>query len=150
MEHATVALLLERGVKPPMGGYSVPSGFLIWSRAPTEEVSAAASEALDLLRDGHHDLAISPYCGTNIATGVFIGGVTASLLKRRAHGFLPNLAAAAAAIAAASMLSRPIGDLLQRRFTTLADGRGMQIVSSRQLIEWPVKVVWLRTQFRDS
>ena len=150
LEHATVALLLEKGIKPPMGGYSVPSGFLIWSRAPAHDVSTVASEALDLLRDGHHDLAISPYCGTNIAAGVFIGGLTASLLKKRAHGILPKLAAAAAAIAVASMLSRPIGELIQRRFTTLADARGMQIVSSRQLIDWPVNVVWLRTRFRDS
>ena len=150
LEHATVALLLERGIKPPMGGYSLPSGFLIWSRAPAQEISTVASEALDLLKDGHHDLAISPYCGTNIAAGLFIGGLTASLLRRRARGILPKLAAAAAAVAVASMLSRPVGDLLQRRFTTLADAGGMQIVDWRRLLEWPVNVVWIRTTSRDS
>ena len=152
LEHATVALLLQKGVMPPMGGYSVPSGFLVWSRAPAEEISAVASEALDLLSDGHHDLAISPYCGTNIAAGAFIGGLTASLLKRRARGFLPNLAAAAAAIAVASVVSRPLGNLLQRRFTTLVPTRReeMQIVSWRQLIEWPVNVVWIRTRVRET
>ena len=150
LDHATVALLLEKGIKPPMGGYSVPSGFLIWSKASAQEVSTVAGEALDLLRDGHHDLAISPYCGTNIAAGVLIGGLTASLLRRRGRGIVPNLTAAAAAIAAASIFSRPLGDLLQRRFTTLADAGGMQIVSSRQLLDWPVKVVWIRTTFPES
>ena len=150
LEHATVALLLERGIRPPMGGYSVPSGFLIWSKATAQEISTVAGEALDLLRDGHHDLAISPYCGTNIAAGVFIGGLTASLLRRRGRGIVPNLAAAAAAIAAASLLGRPFGDLLQRKLTTLSDAAGMQIVSSRQLLDWPVNVVWIRTTFLEG
>ncbi len=150
LEHATVALLLERGGKPPMGGYSVPSGFLIWSRAPAQEISAAADEALDFLRSGHHDLAISPYCGTNIAAGVLIGGLTASLLRKRGGGVMRNLAAAAAAVAAASVLSRPLGDLLQRRFTTLADAQSIQIVSWRQLLERPVNVVWIRTRFQEA
>ena len=150
LEHATVALLLDRGIRPPMGGYSVPSGFLIWSKAPALEVSTVAGEALELLRDGHHELAVSPYCGTNIAAGVLIGGLTASLLRRRGRGVVPNLTAAVAAIAAASMLSRPFGNLLQRRFTTLADAGGMQIVSWRQLLDWPVNVVWIRTTFTNS
>lgn len=150
LEHATVALLLDRGIRPPMGGYSVPSGFLIWSKATAREISTVAGEALDLLRDGHHDLAISPYCGTNIAASLFIGGLTASLLRRRGRGIVPNLAAAAAAIAAASILGRPFGDLLQRRLTTLSDASGTQIVSSRQLLDWPVNVVWIRTTFRES
>lgn len=150
LEHATVALLLDRGIRPPMGGYSVPSGFLIWSKAPALEVSTVAGEALELLRDGHHELAVSPYCGTNIAAGVLIGGLTASLLRRRGRGVVPNLTAAVAAIAAASMLSRPFGNLLQRRFTTLADAGGMQIVSWRQLLGWPVNVVWIRTTFTNS
>ena len=30
LEHATVSLLLERGTSAPMGGYSVPGGFIIW------------------------------------------------------------------------------------------------------------------------
>ena len=150
LEHATVALLLEKGIKPPMGGYSVPSGFVVWSRAPAHEISALASQALDLLKEGHHDLAISPYCGTNIAAGALIGGLTASLLRRRGGGLLRNLTAAAAAIAAASLLSRPVGDLLQRRVTTLADARGMEIVSYRQLFERPVTVVWIRTRFQEG
>jgi hypothetical protein len=152
LEHATVALLLERGIKPPMGGYSVPSGFLIWSKAPAQEISTVASEALDLLKEGHHDLAISPYCGTNIAAGMVIGGLTASLLRRRGRGFLPNLTAAAAGIAAASILARPLGELLQRRFTTLVPTRreDMRIVSWRQLLDWPMNVVWIRTTFGES
>ena len=150
LEHATVALLLQRGIKPPMGGYSVPSGFVIWSRAPAAEISAVASEALDLLGDGHNDLAISPYCGTNIATGMFLGGMTASLLRRRRRGLLPKLVAVAAGIAVAAVLSRPVGELLQRKFTTLADAQGMEIVSWRQVIQRPVNVVWIRTRFTDA
>ena len=32
LEHAAVALLLERGAKPPIGGYSTPAGFVLWAK----------------------------------------------------------------------------------------------------------------------
>ncbi len=150
LEHATVAVLIETGVRTPLGGYSVPRGFVVWSRAPAEEMVEAARKALDLLRDGHNELAISPYCGTNIAAGLFIGGITASLLRGRRRGVLPNLVAATAALAAVSVLSRPLGELLQRKFTTLADAERMQIDSWRQLAAWPINVVWIRTEFLDA
>ena len=38
IEHATVTLMLERGMRVPMGGYSISPGFIIWSRASPEDV----------------------------------------------------------------------------------------------------------------
>ena len=59
LEHATVAMLLEGGIRPPLGGYSTPGGFFIFGRAPTDVVTQAATEALLRLTEGQRSLAVS-------------------------------------------------------------------------------------------
>ncbi len=147
LEHATVALMLDRGVRPPLGGYSVPGGFFLWSRMPKEEVTAVVEDALELLNQGHHDLAISPYCGTNMAVGVLFGGLAASIVRGRGRGLMANLRGAAAAIVVAALLNRPLGELLQRKFTTKADATGMSIGTVRELLVKPVNLVWVPVRF---
>ena len=112
IEHATVTLMLERGVRVPMGGYSTPKGFIIWSRAPWQDVSLAARDALDLLKAGNADLAISPYCGTNIVTYVLVGALAARVFSGRKKGFWAAFRGAAAALVAAALLGRPLGRLI--------------------------------------
>lgn len=147
LEHATVTLLLERGVKPPLGGYSVPSGFFIWSSAPPDEVAAASREALRLLKAGHSGLAVSPYCGTNWAASVLVGGAAALVAAGGRRGFWASVRAAIAAAVAASVLGKPVGRFLQRRFTTLPDLERVEIASVQTLLEAvggaPVNVVWI-------
>ena len=127
LEHGTVAVLLERGVRPPLGGYSTRGGFFILSRASTDLVTEAAFEALERIREGQRKLAISPHCGTNmVAAAVLAGLITATLLSNKG-GRLPRVPAVAAAIVGANLLSRPIGNELQRRYTTLADLAGVDI-----------------------
>ena len=144
LEHAVVTLLLERGVQPPLGGYSVPSGFFIWSSAPAEAVEAASREALRLLKDGHSGLAGSPFCGTNLIASVLVGGAAAALAAGGQRGFWATARGAAAAVAAASVLGKPVGRFLQRRFTTLPDLERVEIESPQMLVEGPkVNVVWI-------
>ena len=145
LEHATVALLLERGVSPPMGGYSVPSGFVIWSNASPEIVSDAAHEALRLMKAGHSDLAVSTFCGTNLVVGALIGGLAALIASGGKRGFWAGARGALAALVASSTLSRPVGNFVQRHFTTLPDVEDLEIGATRQLLKRPVSVVWIRT-----
>ena len=145
LEHATVALLLERGVTPPMGGYSVPSGFVIWSSASPEVVSDAAHEALRLMKSGHSDLAVSPFCGTNLVVGALIGGLAALIASGGKRGFWAGARGAIAALVASTTLSRPVGRFVQRHFTTLPDVEHLEIGATRQLIRRPISVVWIRT-----
>ena len=145
LEHATVALLLERGVSPPMGGYSVPSGFVIWSTASTEVVSDAAQEALRLMKSGHSDLAVSPFCGTNLVVGAAIGGIAALIATGGKRGFWAGARGALAALVASATLSRPVGKFVQRHFTTLPDVERLEIRDTRQILNRPVSVVWIRT-----
>ncbi len=149
LEHASVALLLDRGVSPPLGGYSIPGGFFLWSRASKDEITAVVEDALAMLEAGHHDLAISPYCGTNMAVGVLFGGLAASVVRGRGRGLMANLRAAAAAIVVASLLNRPLGEYLQRKFTTKADPTGMSIGPVRELVSRTIKLVWVPVRFSD-
>jgi hypothetical protein len=147
LEHATVTLLLERGIRPPLGGYSVAGGYLIWSHAPIEQVTQASTDALNLLRAGHSDMAISPYCGTNLVTSAVLGGLAATLVRGNGNGLMANFRAAIAAIVTASLLSRPVGEFIQRRFTTKSEPAGLQISSVRELLSSPIKVVWVSTSY---
>lgn len=145
LEHAVVTLLLERGVEPPLGGYSVPSGFFIWSSASPEAMGEASREALRLLKEGHSGLAVSPFCGTNLIASVLVGGAAAMLASGGQRGFWATARGAAAAVAAASVLGKPVGRFLQRRFTTLPDLERVEIETAQMLVEGPkVNVVWIK------
>ena len=127
LEHATVAVLLEQGFGPPLGGYSTPGGFLVFGRVPTDAVVQAARDALQQLRDGQHERAVSPYCGTNILTGALLAGLASLLILGRKGSRLQRLPTAVAAIVGTTIVSRPIGNTIQRRYTTLSDMTGVEI-----------------------
>ena len=133
LEHATVELLLEDGLRPPLGGYSIPSGFFIFGRVGTEQLSSKAAEALRLLKEGEAQLAISPYCGTNLATSALLAGVLINAIlgpkRRRNYRRLPL---AIVAGVGAAMVGRPIGMALQK-YTTLAAADELEITGVRRL-----------------
>ena len=133
LEHATVAMLLQKGMRPPLGGYSTAGGFFIFGKVRSELVDQAAEEALDRLKQGQADLAISPYCGTNLVTGALLSGLLTAAIMGRGEKRLRRVPTAAAAVICATVLSRPLGNAIQHRYTTLADVGGMQIVRIRRL-----------------
>lgn len=145
LEHATVSRLLETGTGlPPLGGYSFPGGFIVWGKASPEEVSSAAQDALRLLKQGHSDLGVSPYCGTNIVAAAVLGGL-AACIAGRGRGLWPMLRGAAVGLIVAGTLSQPVGKLIQRRLTINADQAGVEIRSARVLKKAPVSIVWIST-----
>ncbi len=133
LEHATVELLLQDGLRPPIGGYSLPTGFFIFGRVGTEQLSQKAHEALRLLKGGEAQLAISPYCGTNLATSALLAGALMSAIlgpkRRRNYRRLPL---ALVAGVGAAIVGRPLGMALQR-FTTLAAADDLEITGVRRL-----------------
>ena len=133
IEHATVAILLERGVRPPLGGYSTPGGFFIFSRASTEELADVAGQALHRLQAGTRELAVSPYCGTNLAVGALLAGMVSAVIMGRGEKRFQRIPAAALGIIVATLVSRPLGNALQRRYTTLAEVEDVEITGIRRL-----------------
>ena len=119
LEHATIAVLLQEGSPTPLAGNATPGGFFVYGKVTTEELEGAVSEALERLQAGERDLAVSPYCGTNFVVGALVAGLLTGLIggtSRRRLGRIPLMATA---IIGAAWLGRPLGSLVQRRYTTL-------------------------------
>ena len=140
LEHGTISLLLQRGMKPPLGGYSTPGGFFVFGGTTSTDVSNAAVEALSRLKQGESELAVSPFCGTNLATAALLAGAAATLVLGKGEKRLQKLPTAGIVILAATMLARPVGNTLQRRYTTLADARDMDISGVRRVWSGPLTV----------
>ena len=133
VEHGTVEVLLSRRSPTPLGGLATPWGFFVVGQAPAELVEETAAEVLERLRGGEADLAVSPYCGTNLVVGAVIAGAVAALIARRSTGRLRHVRAAAAGMFVAALLRGPIGKEVQRRLTTLADVGRLRVRSVRSM-----------------
>jgi hypothetical protein len=131
IEHGTVAVLLERGARTPLAGNATPGGFNIYGYVSTEDVDSAASEALHRLQNGNSELAVSPYCGTNLMVGALLAGLLLGVIMGRSRSRLRRLPVAAFAVVGSTLLGRPLGNMVQRRFTTLADVEGVEIAGIR-------------------
>ena len=127
IEHATVAVLLERGARPPLAGNATPGEFYIYGKVSKEEVASAASEALGRLKQGARELAVSPYCGTNLVVGALIAGLISAIIMGRTRGRLRRIPVVATAVLGSALLGRPVGNMIQRRYTTLADVEDVEI-----------------------
>ena len=145
VEHATVAVLLEQGARPPLGGYSTSRGFLIFGVESEDAVSSAASEGLARLQAREASLAVSPFCGTNLAVGAMLAGLLAGAILRGRRRPLLLLPLAAVVSVGAALLGRPLGMEFQRRYTTLSDAGPVRIEGVRRL--WPgrTSVWWVST-----
>ena len=133
LEHATLAVLMEKGTRAPLGGYSTAGGYIIFSRASTDKVSSAAKEALGRLKQGQKQLAVSPYCGTNIATSATLAYAISTISKKH-DSPKRNAYVAVTAIICGLLISRPLGNAIQRHYTTLVDPDEMEITSVRNLL----------------
>ena len=145
VEHGTVEVLLGRRSPTPLGGLATPWGFFVVGPVAADMVEDAASEALERLRDGEADLAVSPYCGTNLVVGAVIAGAVAALLTRRSTGRLRHVRAAAAGMLVAALLRGPVGKEVQRRLTTLAYVGSLGIRSVRSVRLGGYHVSFVRT-----
>src|SRR5258706_4627839 len=74
LEHATIHILSGRFPGRALAGHSNPTGFFLIGELSTEDIRAAASEALTRLQNGESRLAVHAGCGTNyVVTGALAG-----------------------------------------------------------------------------
>ena len=136
LEHATLKILGLKYPARPMGGHSNPTGCVILGDVDTDDLRAAADEALERLRAGESDLAIHPGCGTNYATSGLLAGSLAwfglsgrgPLTKRLWR--LPLILPLAILVWG---LSKPLGPRLQERVTTEAKMGALEIISVQKI-----------------
>ena len=122
LEHATVAVLLSRrGPTLRLVGRAGVDGFYVYGNVGEAELLSAADEALTRLQRGEGSLAVSPLCGTNLAVGGILAGLSTLAVAGDAGGRwdrLPN----ALVLGLVSMLAaQPAGRWLQQHVTTSPD-----------------------------
>jgi hypothetical protein len=131
LEHATLLVLNKKYPHLGLGGMSSPHGFTIVGDVTTEDVAEAAIEALKRLRAGETELALHPNCGTNFAVpGAFAGLAAWLATLGSGKSFKQKLERLPLVILMATMalvLTRPLGPMIQKRFTTSGDPQGMEL-----------------------
>ena len=128
LEHGTITLLLSRATAPqPMAGYSTPAGFFVLGSLSTAEVRESAEAALRRMQAGEAELAISPFCGTNIVVAAALATLATLGGYRMAGRGLAGVNRAFSNAVLAIAVSRPLGRLVQQRYTTSGDVAGMGI-----------------------
>lgn len=126
LEHATIAVMMEREPGRKLNGFSNDDGFYVQGVRSLEEVDSAARAALDRLHGGEKSLAIHRNCGTTIvaanllAAVTFIGVIAAGLFMGMGIGVEFYLLLVAGMLV--SLLLRvPLSLFLQRFVTTQHD-----------------------------
>ena len=147
LEHGTISLLLTGGSKP-MAGYSTPAGFLVLGSVTTDEVRESAEQALARMQAGEAELAISPFCGTNIVVGAALATLATlggyQLAGRGLRGVNRAFSNAVLAIVA----SRPLGRMVQQRYTTSGDVADLRIDAISRFDVGQLAVHWVATSFQ--
>ena len=114
-------------------GRSSFSGFYIYGRVDTEELAAAASEALARLQNGESDLAVHPRCGTNIVTaGVLAGLSTFTVMAGRSRSRWEEIADGHHGRNRGHRAGPAARRHLQSKVTTSADVQGLRIVGVKR------------------
>jgi len=133
LEHATIVLLSRRFPEVRFSGISFAAGFFVFGDVPTEAVLPAATEALGLLRSSQPELAVHERCGTNLAVSSMLVAAAAMAVARlrRPYGTFNNVMLATTA---ATVLSRPLGLLVQRYVTTQTPNESMAILGAKRMV----------------
>ena len=120
MEHATIGLLLEeRKVQGPIAGYATPLGFFVIGKVHSNDLDEAANSAITRLQNGESDLALSPFCGTNLLVAATLASLSV-ILTMRGKSTIKKIPAAISSTLLGLVASQPIGRLIQQHFTTKA------------------------------
>ena len=132
LEHATLHVLQEKGIKSPLGGISDTGGFWIYGDVATDILFEASQEALTRLGNGENELAVHPNCGTNIMVSGLAAGSLAWISMFGTSGKfgkkLRRLPIAVLMGLIGYQIARPYGPKLQEQITTNADVHGLEII----------------------
>src|SRR3989454_6842504 len=139
LEHATITILSGMVSDLRISARSNANGFTIFGDVDLGTLRRALDEALRRLQAGEAELAIHPNCGTNLAVGVSLMTLGTMLGMTSSHT-RTRVASAAASSIAGLVAARPLGEFVQKHFTTLPDLQGVRIteIFRRKLFGFPI------------
>lgn len=131
LEHATLNLLNETYPHKSFAGYSDTKGFWVIGDISTDALYAAAHNALERMKNGEHQLAVHPNCGTNYVTAGVLAGtlawlgtlIPATSWKKKVDR-LPYLVLL---VTGAFIAAQPLGPKVQKAVTTDGNPRDLVI-----------------------
>jgi hypothetical protein len=126
LEHATITVLSGMVPELSVSARSFSDGFIIFGDVDLGLLRQAVDEALRRLQAGEAELAIHPNCGTNIVVGVSLVTL-GTILGMASNNARTRITSAAASSLAGLMAARPLGELVQKHFTTLPDLKGVRV-----------------------
>jgi hypothetical protein len=151
LEHATIHVLSEQQKNFSAQGNSDHRGFHlnVYGNVPEEAVIKAVQEAYTRMKNGEHELAVHPNCGTVLLTTAAMATLAAQATfaleqkrQRRSGIDLPvlinGLPMAVLSVVVALIISRPVGIQLQAKYTTEGDLGDLQVTSIRKIKPSPI------------
>jgi hypothetical protein len=126
LEHATITILSGMIPDLSINARSFSEGFIIFRDLDLSLLRRAVDEALRRLQAGEAHLAIHPNCGTNLAVGITLMTV-GTMLGMASSNTRTRVTTAAASSVAGWAAARPVGELVQKHFTTLPDLKGVRV-----------------------
>src|SRR6266516_3039724 len=126
LEHATMTILSGLVPNLSISARSNSRGFIIFGDGDVGQLRRALDEALRRLQAGEAELAISPNCGTNLVVGVSLLTL-GTLLGMTSNRAQTRIASTAVSSVAGLVAARPLGEFVQRHFTTLPDLEGVRV-----------------------
>ena len=130
LEHATIHVLADGLSCGGVAGRSDWAGFTLYGQVSTEVVVSAVQQALGRLRAGEDELAVHPRCGTNLATGAVLVGITSyAALRGRKRSRVERALQWTIGVVAALFLARPLGVRVQESITTSPAVGSLRVVA---------------------
>jgi hypothetical protein len=126
LEHATITILSGMIPDLSINARSFSDGFIIFRDLDLSQLRHAVDEALRRLQAGEAELAIHPNCGTNLAVGITLMTL-GTMLGMASSSTRTRVATAAASSVAGWAAARPVGEFVQKHFTTLPDLKGVRV-----------------------
>ena len=127
LEHATITILSGMVPNLRISARSSSRGFTIFGDVDLGQLRRALDEALRRLQAGEAQLAIHPNCGTNLVVGISLM-TFGTLLGMASNQTRTRVTSTAVSSIAGLMAARPLGELVQKHFTTLPDLKGVRVV----------------------
>jgi hypothetical protein len=127
LEHATVQLLLARlGPELRLVGRASSDGFRLYGYVPAQALAECAQEALHRLQRGESYWAVTPLCGTNLATAGILASLATLFVASRTRDKVAN--GITAGIVAVTV-AQPLGRVIQEKLTTSSDLADWELVA---------------------